>query len=112
MSNTAQSAAREGWNNLRDTVRPVLINELAAWNIDPDAVYINGVAPDGVVIYCQSLTDEAVTHILNQYEPDYSSAAHMGLFSVAYSFDDAHRVTGPYFVKIGNVMRSLVRAYS
>ncbi|MGV8919815.1 MAG: hypothetical protein ACOH2R_18760 [Pseudomonas sp.] len=111
MSNTAQNTARQGWNDLRDTVRPALINELATWNIDPDAVYINGIAPDGVVIYCQSLTNEAVHHILHQNEPDYSSTEHMGLFSVAYSFADEHRVDGPDFVKIGHVMRTLVRAY-
>ena len=111
MSNPAKTAATEGLNNLRDTVRPVLINELTAWNINPDAVYINGIAPDGLIIHSNSLTDEAVNHILENYVPDYTSSPYIGLFSVAYSFDDAHRVHQPDLAKIGQIMNDLVSTY-
>ncbi|MDB5983550.1 MAG: hypothetical protein JWQ69_4565 [Pseudomonas sp.] len=108
--NPSAVAHQEGWEALRAKVRPLLRTALQAWNLDPDTVYLNGVndPSDRLVISANSLTDEAVQRILEKDEPSYAFAT-AGLFSVAYSFADEHRVKGPDVHSLSRIVTELVR---
>jgi hypothetical protein len=103
-------AHQQGWEAMRVTVRPLLRTALEAWNLDPDTVYINGVndLTERLVIVSNSLTEGAVQHILEKDEPSYSFRT-AGLFSVAYSFADEHRVDGPDAETLSGIIANLVR---
>jgi hypothetical protein len=81
---------------IREKARNLLNAALENWNLNPDAVYLNGVnnMTERLVIGSVSLTEEAVEKTLEKNLPSYSYA-NAGLFSVAYSFADEHRVEGP-----------------
>lgn len=108
--NSSALAHQEGWEALRNNVRPLLRTALEAWNLNPDAVYINGVnnLTERLVISSTSLTEEAVQRILDKDEPSYSFVA-AGLFSAAYSFAGEHRVEGPDADTLSEIVAELIR---
>ncbi|KTB58636.1 hypothetical protein ACTACG_00810 [Pseudomonas syringae] len=96
--------------SVEEKIRAFLISELAEWSIDPDNVYINGVndPEERVVIGSVSLTAEASTRVFEKDAPSYSTRT-AGLFTVAYSYADEHRLAAPDLAKIGEVIGQLVR---
>lgn len=106
--NPAVPPHQEGWNELAKTVRPLLSAALAG--INPDEVFFNGVnnLTERLVIHSASLTNEAVQRILEKDEPTYTFITG-GVFSVAYSFADEHRVSGLDPENLTEVMTHLVR---
>lgn len=97
---------QEGWEALRVRVRPLLTE---ATNLNPDNVYLNGVnnMTERLVIGSSSLTEEAVRRILEKDVPSYSYA-NAGLFSVAYSFADEHRVEGPDAETLSRIITDVI----
>lgn len=95
---------------IREKARSSLNAALESWNLNADAVYINGVnnLTERLVISSRSLTEEAVQRILEKDEPSYSFRA-TGLFSAAYSFADEHRVNGPDAETLSGIVTKLVR---
>ncbi|MEA9978052.1 MULTISPECIES: hypothetical protein [unclassified Pseudomonas] len=110
MSKTINPAAghQEDWNNIANTVRPLLSDALSGLN--PDEVFINGVnnLTERLVISSTSITNAAVQCILDKEEPAYSFV-NAGLFSVAYSFADEHRMEGPDASALSEIISNLVR---
>ncbi|WP_297832069.1 hypothetical protein [Pseudomonas sp.] len=106
--NPAVASHQEGWENLANTVRPLLSAALSGMN--PDEVFINGVnnLTERLVIDSTSLTNATVQCILDKEEPTYSFV-NAGLFSVAYSFADEHRVSGPDAEALSEIITNLVR---
>ncbi|RMO91981.1 hypothetical protein ALQ33_02711 [Pseudomonas syringae pv. philadelphi] len=108
--NPAALAIQNDTATLEEKIRAFLVSELAEWSIDPDNVYINGVndPAEGVVISSASLTAEASTRIFEKDAPSYSTRT-AGLFTVAYSYADEHRLAEPDLAKVGEVIGQLVR---
>ncbi|KAA8695742.1 Uncharacterized protein ALO80_00312 [Pseudomonas caricapapayae] len=94
---------------VEEKIRAFLISELSEWSINPDDVYINGVnnPEERLVISSASLTAEAVNRVFEKDAPAYSSHA-AGLFTVAYSYADEHRLAAPDLAKVGEVIGQLV----
>jgi hypothetical protein len=100
----------QGHNELAERVRPALKAALAQHglnpDLDPDRVYVNGVntLEERLVIYSQSLTNETVQMLLEQHPPSPWTSDHIGLFFVAYSFEDEHRVPDCTPLQVGEVV--------
>ncbi|EGH98113.1 MULTISPECIES: hypothetical protein [Pseudomonas syringae group] len=93
----------------KEKIRAFLVSELAEWSIDPDNVYINGVndPEERMVIGSNSLTAEAINRVFEKDAPSYSTRT-AGLFTVAYSYADEHRLAAPDLAKVGEVIGQLV----
>ncbi|WP_457792423.1 hypothetical protein [Pseudomonas syringae] len=93
----------------KEKIRAFLVSELAEWSIDPDNVYINGVndPEERMVIDSNSLTAEAINRVFEKNAPSYSTRT-AGLFTVAYSYADEHRLAAPDLAKVGEVIGQLV----
>jgi hypothetical protein len=104
LAKQGQSAA------IKHEIRAVLTNELAEWSIDPDKVYINGVTDpvEKLVIYCRSLSDAAWECVYENIAFNFSTET-SGLFNVAYSYADEHRVSTPAMAKVAQVINALVQ---
>ncbi|MDY7568183.1 hypothetical protein QN400_00410 [Pseudomonas sp. RTC3] len=94
---------------IREKARNLLNAALENWNLNPDAVYFNGVnnMTERLVIASISLTEEAVDKTLEKDLPTYSYV-NGGLFSVAYSFADEHRVEGPDAETLSRIITEIV----
>ncbi len=90
-------------------IRAALTSELAEWSIDPDSVHVVAVNDnkDKLVIYSRSLTSLAWEHVYENVT-FYGSSETTDLFSVAYSYQDEHRVNGPTLEKVAEVVNVLV----
>ncbi|MEQ4336879.1 hypothetical protein ABNM62_00045 [Pseudomonas syringae] len=95
---------------VQEKIRAFLVSELAEWSINPDEVYINGVndPEERIVIGSTSLTAEAANRVFEKDAPAYSTRT-AGLFTVAYSYADEHRLAAPDLAKVGEVIGQLVR---
>ncbi|RMO81308.1 hypothetical protein ALQ36_103420 [Pseudomonas syringae pv. primulae] len=60
-----------------------------------------------MVIGSNSLTAEAINRIFEKDAPSYSTRT-AGLFTVAYSYADEHRLAAPDLAKVGEVIGQLV----
>ncbi|KUG42817.1 hypothetical protein AL053_15050 [Pseudomonas savastanoi pv. fraxini] len=105
--NPAAFAAKHA--TIEEKIRAFLVSELAEWSINPDNVYINGVnnPEERLVISSSSLTAEATNRVFEKDAPSYSPRK-AGLFSVAYSYADEHRLAAPDLAKVGEVIGQLV----
>jgi hypothetical protein len=94
---------------IREKARNLLNAALENWNLNPDAVYLNGVnnMTERLVIGSVSLTEEAVEKTLEKNLPSYSYA-NAGLFSMAYSFADEHRVEGPDAETLNRIITQVI----
>ncbi|MCJ2372749.1 hypothetical protein [Pseudomonas sp. RGM 3321] len=94
---------------VEEKIRAFLVSELAEWSINPDNVYINGVndPEERVVISSNSLTAEATNRVFEKDAPSYAPRT-AGLFTVAYSYADEHRLAAPDLAKVGEVIGQLV----
>lgn len=94
----------------KESIRAYLISELAEWSIDPDQVYINSVTDpvEQLVIGSTSLTTEAWHRVYENSIPNYSTQT-AGLFTVAYSYANEHRLPAPDLLKVGQIIAALVQ---
>jgi hypothetical protein len=98
---------------IREKARNLLNAALENWNLNPDAVYLNGVnnMTERLVLSSLSLTEEAVQRTLEKDLPAYSYI-NEALFSVAYSFADEHRVEGPDAETLKRIITDIIHTLS
>ncbi|MBD1550848.1 hypothetical protein [Pseudomonas typographi] len=93
--NDAYDAA---FNDISENIRPLLVQLLAEHTelagVTPETLFINGIDPaSGTVIDSQSLLHATVHRIIERDPPEYHAGyPHAGVFTQAYTFDDAFRV--------------------
>ncbi|EPM43998.1 hypothetical protein [Pseudomonas syringae] len=102
-------AKQQNATEIKEKIRAFLVSELSEWSIDPDKVYINGVnnPQDRLVIFSASLAEDAWNHVYENDAPTYHAQV-AGLFSVAYSYADEHRLAAPDLEKVGELIGQLV----
>lgn len=103
-------AKQENAAEIKEKIQAFLVSELSEWSIDPDQVYINAVndPEEGIVIFSASLAEDAWNRVYENDAPSYSPRT-AGLFTVAYSYADEHRLAAPDLAKISEVIGQLVR---
>ncbi|KPX22288.1 hypothetical protein ALQ08_101201 [Pseudomonas syringae pv. delphinii] len=108
-TNPSVIAKQHNATEIKEKIRAFLVSELSEWSIDPDKVYINGVnnPQDRLVIFSASLAEDAWNHVYENDAPAYSAQV-AGLFTVAYSYADEHRLAAPDLAKVGELIGQLV----
>lgn len=96
---------------IKQQIHAFLSARLSEWSVDPDTVYITGVnnLEERVVIFSQTISQEAWDRVYENDAPVYIDSPTSGLFSVQYSFADEHRVAGPDAIQLGELMGQVVR---
>ncbi|WP_263262686.1 hypothetical protein [Pseudomonas sp. RIT-PI-S] len=105
----------EGFEQLAERVYAELLAAMAEHglspDLNPDQVYLNGVnnLEERLVIYSESLTYATTRRILEQDPPSPvdSDTDTLGVFFVAYSFADEHRVPDHTPAQVSQAMEAV-----
>lgn len=89
-----------------DRVRAILHAKLSGRGINVDQVYINGVnnLQERLVIHSASLVTAFLMSLQDRTVPNFGGA-HTGIFSQAYTFDDAYRFQGVSIEELNDLGR-------
>ncbi|WP_225775248.1 hypothetical protein [Pseudomonas sp. Marseille-Q5115] len=107
---TENNGAHEGTDELAARVRTELETVLAEQGLNnlpaPDRIYLNGVnnLEERLVIYSQTLTEETTRRIQEQDPPSAWVSDTFGVFFVAYSFEDEHRIPDVSGLLMGEIV--------
>ncbi|MFF7705891.1 hypothetical protein [Pseudomonas sp. NPDC007930] len=83
---------------LLPTLQYLMNNETALAGLTPETLFINGIDPhSGVVIDSNTLLHATVICVIERNPPEHGPQhEHAGVFTVAHSFQDEHRVDASF----------------